>query len=484
MSAKKGVKNTGEANDASDMDQQMDLKLSSQDTPPAIPRLNQGNTVWFEQMMSGFMSKQMDATRELIKAGVTEIKTSVSHDIAEIKESHEKYEKKLDVRLDKYDDDLKKQVAATTKLSDDIKLIQAEKKESDKSLSLYQAEIKADIEKLSSKIDSASNGIAPTPMVTSNLTEQQSQITIDGVYESKGEKLLAVCNDVVFALMGLNFTEDHVHQCYRLGRVREKRKSGNGATPRPRTITIKFNDAESKTIVMKQRFNLRGFKLFVDDYYRDPEVVKARRRLQPIMKKARANPDYIDRIALEADKIVLDGNPIGVENLDALPSDIHPRDICTERRDNVTFFFRCDSPLSNHHPCTFTMGDKTFNCSEQAYFYQKAKICKDESAEIKILKTTNPGSQKSQGERIKENADWEKNRLDVMFKVCRAKFEQNPHLMDFLKKTDKTYLAEDNPRDSFFGIGLSRHSPRAKKQTNFKTNNLGLILMKIRDGDF
>jgi hypothetical protein len=67
-----------------------------------------------------------------------------------------------------------------------------------------------------------------------------------------------------------------------------------------------------------------------------------------------------------------------------------------------------------------------------------------------------------------------------MAKICGEKFRQNEVLKDFLLRTEETYLAEDNPQDSFFGIGLSRNSPRSKKQTNFKTNHLGVILMNLR----
>jgi predicted NAD-dependent protein-ADP-ribosyltransferase YbiA (DUF1768 family) len=46
--------------------------------------------------------------------------------------------------------------------------------------------------------------------------------------------------------------------------------------------------------------------------------------------------------------------------------------------------------------------------------------------------------------------------------------------------TKETLLAEDNPNDSFWAINLSRNSPRAKNQQNFKRNELGKMLMLIR----
>jgi hypothetical protein len=191
--------------------------------------------------------------------------------------------------------------------------------------------------------------------------------------------------------------------------------------------------------------------------------------------------EYRDAISLEDDKIILNGREIGVDDLDSLPDEIHPRDIATETRGGVTFFFRTDSPLSNHHMCHIDLWGKKFNCVEQAYFFQKATICNDEWAKGRVMGAKNPGVQKGIGEKIIDNHDWESKKLKVMEQICAAKFAQNEHLMAFLQKTQGTLLAEDNPQDSYFGIGLSRNSPRSHNQINFKSNHMGIILMAIRD---
>ena len=108
-------------------------------------------------------------------------------------------------------------------------------------------------------------------------------------------------------------------------------------------------------------------------------------------------------------------------------------------------------------------------------------MCGDDKAKSTIMRTKSPGIQKSIGEAIKNTDDWENKKVDVMTRVCVEKFGQNPSLREFLAKTSPTYLAEDNPQDSFWGIAMSRNSPRALNRMNFKHNNMGLILMKIRD---
>jgi hypothetical protein len=186
-------------------------------------------------------------------------------------------------------------------------------------------------------------------------------------------------------------------------------------------------------------------------------------------------------ITLEGAKISLNGHEIGVDNLDDLPAELHPRDICTERRGNQTFFFKMDSPLSNHHPCSFSVWGKKFNCSEQAYFAKKAEICNDDLALGNIMKASNPGTQKYHGGRIKDTPDWERQKLAVMKQACTSKFSQNPKLGDFLLKTNRTVLLEDNPSDGYWGIQMSRNNPRSSNPANHKSNHMGILLMEIRE---
>jgi hypothetical protein len=96
------------------------------------------------------------------------------------------------------------------------------------------------------------------------------------------------------------------------------------------------------------------------------------------------------------------------------------------------------------------------------------------------MKSDNPGTQKSLGEKIKICNDWDNKKLDVMKHVNLNKYQQNPDLKEFLIKTENTLLAEDNPFDGFWGIKLSRNSPRSDNAANFKFNHMGHILMDIR----
>ena len=67
-------------------------------------------------------------------------------------------------------------------------------------------------------------------------------------------------------------------------------------------------------------------------------------------------------------------------------------------------------------------------------------------------------------------SDWEKVKLDVMYKALLAKFSQHGTLRDMLVKTGNRQLIEHTSRDSYWGDGGDGHGQ----------NNLGQLLMKVR----
>jgi predicted NAD-dependent protein-ADP-ribosyltransferase YbiA (DUF1768 family) len=69
--------------------------------------------------------------------------------------------------------------------------------------------------------------------------------------------------------------------------------------------------------------------------------------------------------------------------------------------------------------------------------------------------------------------DWQVYRLEVMRKILKAKFSQNPNLHKLLLSTKGRDLIENSPRDSFWGVGKN------KQGENF----LGKLLMELRDLD-
>ncbi len=80
---------------------------------------------------------------------------------------------------------------------------------------------------------------------------------------------------------------------------------------------------------------------------------------------------------LNEDRLTIDGKMYTVNNLNQLPSNLHPRQLATKEIDNHLFFFSEASPLSNYHPSKFTIDGESFSCGEEFIQTQKANFFKD-----------------------------------------------------------------------------------------------------------
>ena len=67
-------------------------------------------------------------------------------------------------------------------------------------------------------------------------------------------------------------------------------------------------------------------------------------------------------------------------------------------------------------------------------------------------------------------SDWDKIRVEEMYQIVKNKFEQNQDIKELLLSTGERDLIEGNTwGDHFWGVD------------EFGANNLGKLLMKIRD---
>ena len=125
--------------------------------------------------------------------------------------------------------------------------------------------------------------------------------------------------------------------------------------------------------------------------------------------------------------------------------------------------------LSNFYPCTFEYGGLTYGNAEAAFQAQK---CMTE-AEKRPFTALEPVKAKRLGRKVQLRPDWEEVKVEIMYAVVRAKFEQNGELRQRLLDTGDAYLAEGNTwNDTFWGVRASTGSGK---------NYLGQILMKLRD---
>lgn len=84
---------------------------------------------------------------------------------------------------------------------------------------------------------------------------------------------------------------------------------------------------------------------------------------------------------------------------------------------------------------------------------------------------------KSRGRGVKLRGDWEQIKFDIMYRIQRAKYEQNPHLRTMLLATGDAELEEGNWwHDNIYG------NCKCERCKDIEGHNmLGNILMKVRE---
>lgn len=123
--------------------------------------------------------------------------------------------------------------------------------------------------------------------------------------------------------------------------------------------------------------------------------------------------------------------------------------------------------LSNFHSVEIEQEGVVYPSSEHAYMAMKTT---DENLRKEISKLKTPREAKKFGRKIILRDNWDDLKISYMEEILKKKFS-NPELKEKLKATGNQELVEGNTwGDVFWGVcnGIGQ-------------NNLGKILMKIRD---
>ena len=163
------------------------------------------------------------------------------------------------------------------------------------------------------------------------------------------------------------------------------------------------------------------------------------------------------------------------ENMDAI---VH-NDKC------YILFFGYKCPFSNMYRSIINYNNEYFNCVEQIFAYEKARLFEPSVAQD--IKNCTYGAQaKKLGSRVKnfDHKIWDKHRELIMKKALRAKFDSNTRLKALLEDTQDAELIEVSPYDKFWGVGVDRNKMIELIEQN-KTypgkNTLGNALMSLRE---
>lgn len=258
---------------------------------------------------------------------------------------------------------------------------------------------------------------------------------------------------------------------------------------RERPIIVKcFHREEKELIVSKAAHIWNITRIRVEEDFAT-KIEADRKILKPIFlaanKSTNQNGKKEYRANLTLDKLRVDNKVYTVNNLETLPIKLQPQNLSTITKGNTTAFFTKDSPLSNHHIAKQKINNHVYNCNEQFYMSEKALYFRDHATAEAILKEQSPGKQKTLGNNIRNfnQAQWEEKSLVIMEQGIRAKFTQNSKLQNFLLQTGTTQLLEANPKDSFWGVGMSIRNSKIWIKNSWvptATNHLGRLLHELR----
>ena len=148
------------------------------------------------------------------------------------------------------------------------------------------------------------------------------------------------------------------------------------------------------------------------------------------------------------------------------------------------FFYRTNNCFSQWYKSEFEYGGVKFSSAEQFMMYRKAELFNDHDAAKKILKANNPREQKAIGRTVRnfDEAIWKKRSIEVVYEGNKAKFTQDPILLEKLMKTEGRTLVEASPTDIIWGVGLAEEDERIQKRNTWQGDNLlGIVLTELRE---
>lgn len=152
---------------------------------------------------------------------------------------------------------------------------------------------------------------------------------------------------------------------------------------------------------------------------------------------------------------------------------------------NVVFFYgvkNANGEFSNHFVREFKVNGNKFRCVEQYMMAQKALIFRDFETFNNIMNSKDPVEMKRLGREVKnfKAEKWDELKKKVVKNAVFAKFSQNEDLRKMLLETGVKLIAESNPADRVWGIGM-RACKAAEDHNNWKgKNQLGYTLTRVK----
>ena len=131
--------------------------------------------------------------------------------------------------------------------------------------------------------------------------------------------------------------------------------------------------------------------------------------------------------------------------------------------------------LSNFSPSKIEYDGYTYENAEAAFHAQK-----NSSTFYKyMMQFQDPSTAKKEGRKVRLREDWEEVKDNIMYEIVKAKFTQDKLLRNKLLATKDAMLIEGNTwHDNYWGVCSC---DRCKNKAHIDSNNLGEILMRVRE---
>lgn len=151
----------------------------------------------------------------------------------------------------------------------------------------------------------------------------------------------------------------------------------------------------------------------------------------------------------------------------------------------IGFFRVSERPygvFSQWYVAPFEEAGITFPTAEHYMMYHKARLFGDTAIAQEVLRTSEPRKVKLLGRRVRNfnAAVWDQNKVDIVLRGNRLKFQQHPELARILRETGTAALVEATPYDKIWGIG-STDVAHPERWPVDAQNLLGRILMRVRE---
>ena len=264
--------------------------------------------------------------------------------------------------------------------------------------------------------------------------------------------------------------------------IKSSRRLGRPNRQRTRPVSVELLHKQDVDFILENKFDLeRG--IYVDREY-PLEVERKRKTLLPILRAAKRSGEYKKQSKLEDDKIVLKGRKYGVNTLNQLPEELNVFKVTTKENADTIGYFGEINPLSNFYPAPFIYDGVQYLSSEQFIQASKAKYFGDADTYNQIMGCSTSLECK-RASRLIRNVDiarWENVAGNICQPGIRAKFLQNPSVMDTLIRKTGLKTIVECASDRLWGTGIPLNDPTClDPQKWFNQGIMGQILEGIRN---